>query len=438
MAPTTGNEKTRKKRNLCGSTASTLSESQMDSLILVLDQIRHGNSNTRRDIIAHTGLSRAVVVQRLGELVERGLVEDGESGASTGGRAPRLLKFRGQAGYLLTADIGATSIVVALTDLAAQTIAHRAEPASIVDGPAKVLGRVDALFREVMGAGSVDAGQLWGIGIGLPGPVEFRTGRPVAPPIMPGWDGFPVRETFVERYGVPVWVDNDVNVMALGELRAGAARGHKTVVFVKVGTGIGAGLIIGGELHRGAKGCAGDVGHIQVTDDPTVICRCGNTGCVEAIAGGAALARSANQAAREGRSELLAAILADHELEAADLTEAASHGDGVSLEILANAARRVGEMLAELVNVLNPSLIVIGGGVATAGDIFLAGVRQAIYGRSTLLATRDLQVKLTALPELGGVIGAASMAADELFAVEQLSLWLCSGDPRVLLPDMQS
>ena len=131
-------------------------------------------------------------------------------------------------------------------------------------------------------------GELWGGGIGVPGPVEFRTGRPISPPIMPGWDGYPIRARFAARYGVPVWIDNDVNVLALGEWRSGVAVGHDNVVVVKIGTGIGAGIISDGRLHRGAQGSAGDVGHIQVVDDAKVICRCGNVGCLEALAGGAA------------------------------------------------------------------------------------------------------------------------------------------------------
>ena len=140
-------------------------------------------------------------------------------------------------------------------------------------------------------------GALWGIGIGVPGPVEFATGRPVSPPIMPGWDGYPIRERFAARYGAPVWVDNDVNVLALGEWRSGVAAGHDDVVVVKIGTGIGAGIISGGRLHRGAQGSAGDVGHIQVVDDPAVVCRCGNIGCLEALAGW----RGARAARRGGR-----------------------------------------------------------------------------------------------------------------------------------------
>ncbi|MCW3005511.1 MAG: glcK2, partial [Solirubrobacterales bacterium] len=263
----------------------------LDALVEVLDDIRGHPSRSRAEIVRSRGLSRAVVAQRVQELLDRGLVELGDAGPSTGGRAPRLLRFRRDAGHLLVADLGATSIDVALADLAGQVLVHVEEPADIGDGPDAVLGRVTELFHELLAGTPRLTSQLWGVGIGVPGPVEFDSGRAVAPPIMPGWDDFPVSDYFRERFGVPVWVDNDVNVMALGELRAGVARGHDNVLFVKMGTGVGAGLVVDGRLHRGSQGSAGDVGHIRVTDDPSVVCRCGKIGCLEAIAGGAALAR---------------------------------------------------------------------------------------------------------------------------------------------------
>jgi glucokinase-like ROK family protein len=239
---------------------------------------------------------------------------------------------------------------------------------------------------------------------------------------MPGWDRYPVRERFEARFGVPVWVDNDVNVMALGEWRHGVARGHANVVFVKLGTGIGAGLISDRQLHRGAQGSAGDVGHIQVSEDPSSVCRCGNIGCLEAMTGGAALARDATAAAREGRSPRLAEVLAARgSVGAADVAVAAAHGDPVSVDLLQRAGRQVGSMLAGVVNFFNPSLIVIGGGVAQAGDLLLAAIRETVYARSLPLATRDLLVQRSSLGGVGGVTGAAAMVIDELFAPARLS-----------------
>ena len=245
-----------------------LPDESLDALVVVLDEVRFGRSRSRSELVARTGLGRAIVAQRVGELLERGLVVEGDVGPSTGGRPPRQLSFRASAGHLLVADLGATSIDVAMTTLDGRILAHHDEPASIEAGPEACLDRVEELFDQLLATTQGVPGRLWGIGIGVPGPVEFATGRPISPPIMPGWDGYPIRERFAARYGAPVWVDNDVNVLALGEWRSGVAAGHDDVVVVKIGTGIGAGIISGGRIHRGAQGSAGDVGHIQVTEDP--------------------------------------------------------------------------------------------------------------------------------------------------------------------------
>ncbi len=209
--------------------------------------------------------------------------------------------------------------------------------------------------------------------------------------------------------------------MALAEIRAGVARGHENVVFIKVGTGIGAGIVVRGLLHRGAQGCAGDVGHIQVTDDESVVCRCGNVGCLEALAGGAALGRDGEALAREGRSTHLARVLEEQgSVQAVDVATAASHGDAAATELITNAGRLIGSTLAGIVNFFNPSLVVIGGGVAGAGDLLLATIRESVYRRSLPLATRDLLVTRSSLRELAGVTGAAAMVTDELFAPPRL------------------
>jgi glucokinase-like ROK family protein len=411
--------------------AGSLSAFHLDSVRPLIEVIREFGSISRSDLIERTGLSRAVVGHRVADLVERGLVASGNLGESTGGRAPRLLRFRAEAGHLLVADLGATGAEVALTDLAGRVLAQRSEKEDldVAAGPETILGRIREIFEELQQEHGDAIGPLWGIGIGVPGPVEFTTGRVISPPIMPGWNQFPIRE-FFGGYGVPVWVDNDANVMALGETRAGCARGHDSVIFIKIGTGIGAGLIMNRRIHRGADGCAGDVGHIQVTADPNVVCRCGNIGCVEALAGGAGIARSAEQAAGDGRSAMLKGILAERGvLTAADVGWCAAHGDQASVELVTNAARLVGGVLATLVNVLNPSMIVIGGGVSHVGDPFLAAIRETLYGRSFPLATRALAIQPSTLGDTCGVIGLAAMVADQLFSREILGEWLPRGRP---------
>jgi glucokinase-like ROK family protein len=405
-------------------------EDALDTLTSVLDEIRSARSRSRSELVARTGLSRGIVAQRVSELIDLGLVVEGEFGPSTGGRPPRQITFRADAGHVLVADLGATSIDVAITDLDGRILGHRDEPSDIARGPERCLQRVDELFAELTSATRDLPGGLWGVGIGVPGPVEFRSGRPVSPPIMPGWDGYPVRERFAAAHGAPVWVDNDVNLLALGEWRSGIAVGHDNVVVVKIGTGIGAGIISNGRIHRGAQGAAGDIGHIQVVDEASVVCRCGNVGCLEALAGGSALARDGEAAALDGRSGRLRIAIDQHgRVTAEDVARAASFGDTVAVGLLTDAGRRVGLTLASVVNFFNPSLIVIGGGVAQSGDQLLASIRETVYRRSLPLATRDLLVKRSSLGALAGVIGASVMVVEQLFSRDAIARRLSLGGP---------
>jgi len=395
----------------------------IDATHLVLDSIRLGRSESRTQIEERTGLGRAVVAQRIAELVARGLVSEAGAQASTGGRPARRLRFRAQAGCLLAVDLGATSMDVAITDLAGDIVGHANEAADIAQGPDVILTRVEELLDGQL---ATHPGRpIYGIGLGVPGPVEFSTGRPVSPPIMPGWDEYPIRERLAARYGAPVWVDNDVNVMAMGEWRKGVAVGHRNSVFVKIGTGIGAGLISDGVLHRGSQGAAGDVGHIQVGDERSITCRCGNVGCLEALAGGHAIGRDAELVARAGRSARLAELLErEGRITAEGVAVAARHGDRASVELLARSGRLVGGMLAGIVNFFNPSLIVVGGGVSASGDGLLAAIRESVYRRSLPLATRELSIVRSGLGGFAGVIGAAAIAADELFGRDRLAVTL--------------
>jgi glucokinase-like ROK family protein len=415
---------------------STLpADEALDALVTILDELRSSGAQSRPELVARTGLGRNIVAQRVGELLDLGLVVEGEAGPSTGGRPARRVGFRADAGHVLVADLGATSIDVAVTDLDGRILGHRDEPADVSAGPEPCLSRIEELFEELVAATRDLPGRLWGVGIGVPGPVEFRSGRPVSPPIMPGWDGYPVRERFAERYGAQVWVDNDVNILALGEWRSGIAVGHDNVVVVKIGTGIGAGIISNGRIHRGAQGAAGDVGHIQVVDAVSIVCRCGNVGCLEALAGGAALARDGEAAAIAGRSDRLRVSLDQHgRVTAEDVARAASFGDPFAVSLLQAAGHRVGLTLASVVNFFNPSLIVVGGGVAQSGDQLLAAIRETVYRRSLPLATRDLVVQRSSLGALAGVVGASAMVLEQLFSREFLARWLDEGYTDADLP----
>lgn len=420
-------------------TQPKLGPDQLDDLAVLLDVVRSAGSSTRPALVHRSHLGRSVVAQRTAELLDIGLIAEDGLAASAGGRAPRRLRFRSEAGRVLAATLGATSISAAISDLAGSISVQREELFDLALGPERVLARLEVIFADLLEADSEQrpsAPPLWGIGVGLPGPVEFATGRPVAPPIMPGWDGYPARERLAKHFDVPAWVDNDVNLAALGELRAGMAKGLDDVIFVKIGTGIGAGLVSRGRLHRGAQGAAGDIGHVAVQADEAVLCRCGNVGCLEALASGYALGRDAARAAIEGTSAYLKLKTAEGKaVDARSVAEGASNGDAFCVDLLNRSGRLVGETLATLVNFYNPSLIVIGGGISGAGNILLAGIRETIYRRSLPLATRDLRIALSSLGEVAGTMGAAWLVTDELFSRACLGSWIDEGSP-VGLPEI--
>lgn len=356
--------------------------------------------------------SRGKISAEVARLIEVGLLAEEGPADSEGGRRSSLLGIPHSAGLIAVVDIGATSIDVALTTLGSGLVAHRGESADVRFGPQPVLHRVKELFSELLEGQAANPRDVLAIGIGVPGPVEQASGLLTAPPIMPGWDRFPIRDVFAGEYAAPVFVDNEVNVMALGEHWGGVAKGVDDVVFVKIGTGIGSGIIIGGRIHRGTQGCAGDFGHICV-DPNGPICSCGNTGCLEAMAAAPAIVLQAERCAREGESPALAEILTEKgELNTKDIGEAARRSDYCALTIIRRSGRLIGQTLAAAVNVLNPSMIVIGGGVSHIGHALLAEIRSAVYQRSLPLATRNLPVVMSELDELAGVMGASVMAAE--------------------------
>jgi glucokinase-like ROK family protein len=391
----------------------------------LLDLLRARGSATRAELVDETGWARTVVTQRLAELMDIGLVSEAGTAPSTGGRAPREVRFRREAAAVVGANLGATSIDVAVTDLAGEPLATYEEAWDIGEGPQATLDRVEKLVGQIVAESPVTPNDIVGIGVGLPGPVDFASGRTISPPIMPGWHNYPVRDRLAAHFGVDVVVDNDVNTMAIGEHRAGLARGVDNFVFVKVGTGIGAGIFSNGALHRGVDGAAGDIGHIATESGLPVLCRCGRAGCLEAYAGGGALARQAQEAAESGASRYLAQLLrtSGGPLTAADITAGASAGDPACLQLLHQAARRLGQAMSSCVNFFNPSLLVFGGGVARAGDLLLPGIRQAVLELSLPLATRNLRIDITRLGDTAGTIGAAFAVIDPLFGAGRFEWW---------------
>lgn len=404
---------------------------RIDSLAAVLDAIRTSRGGATQALVTRqVGLGRSVVTARIADLEHAGLVTSAGMGPSTGGRAPRRLRVRAEAGIVVVADVDATAVKVGLADLSGRVIDHDDEPIDIADGPEAVLGRVESI-ADILLARSGDGREVWGIGVGVPGPVEFRTGLPVAPPIMPGWDGYPIRDRLSRRWAAPTWVDNDVNLLALSELRSLTAdTAVQDLLYIKIDTGIGAGLVSGGRVHRGGNGCAGDIGHVAVAEADNVICRCGNAGCLEAVASGVALVREGRLLAESGDSPVLAGILAANgALTVDDVAAAARLGDAPARALLARIGRRIGDTLATLVSFYNPSLVVLGGGVVDAGDHVLATIRESIYRRSLPLATRTLRVEPSTLDRTAGLVGAAHLVLDQLFTPSRLARWLPDTTP---------
>jgi len=399
-------------------------------LLAVLDHARAVPWTSRADIGRRLDLGRSVVSQRVDTLVALGLVEEGPPGVSAGGRAPRRLTFRGEAGFLLVGELGASSLSVGVCDLAGTVLASATHHADVARGPDVVLAQLEDAWNALLDRHVVARERVWAAGLGVPGPVEFATGRPIAPPIMPGWDGYPVRERLAAAFNSPVWVDNEVNLRALGEARDGIGRGVDDMIFVKIGTGIGAGVISQGILHRGAQGAAGDIGHIAVVDDPSIICRCGNTGCLEAVAGGQAVARTALARVGDPRSTALAAFAASSgSLTSKEVALAAGEGDPVALDLLVQAGRTIGETLATLVNFYNPALLVMGGVMVQDSDLVLSSVRETIYGRSLPLATRSLRIARSELGKSAALRGASVMIMGELLRPDLFYNWVPLGTP---------
>jgi predicted NBD/HSP70 family sugar kinase len=378
----------------------------------LLALIRAGAAVTRAELAALTGLARSTVSQRVEALLQAGLVVEVGDGPSTGGRRPTVLALDAKAGAILVGDLGATHARVAVTDLAATPLAETAADMDIGRGPDAVLGWLHETFDVLLAEADVPPSAVAGIGIGVPGPVAFATGTPVSPPIMPGWHGVRVPERFADRYAVPVVVDNDVNIMAAGEHWT-RFRDVDDLLFVKVGTGIGCGIVAGGHVHRGAQGAAGDLGHVQLTDHPDALCRCGNLGCVEAIAGGAALARQLTELGRDAATSR-------------DVVRLVRAGDADAQRLVREAGRTLGTVLAAAVNLLNPAVLVLGGDVALASEGLLAGVRETVYQRSLPLATRHLSIVRSELGDRAGIIGAASLAIERVLAPAQVDARLAA------------
>jgi len=386
----------------------------------VMRALRRNGQTSRAEITHITGWSRAKTSQEVNSLVEKGYLVDAGEGISNGGRRPRLLRFNRQLGYIVGIDIGATSLEIALADINGSILRRVAEPADVRQPPEELLGRCSVLILDMVVAQGIHPEQILGIGVGVPGPVDFTRGVLVAPPLMPDWENYSIRNFFKETFlSAFVVVDNDVNIMALGEQRSGDAANVDNFLVIKIGTGIGCGIMASRKIHRGSDGCAGDVGHICV-DKQGPICRCGNHGCLEAMAAGPAIAEKAMQAARDGKSELLRKVMESNGgvLTPENVNAACREGDEAALEIIRASGQMIGDVLAGLVNFFNPSHIFIGGGIANFGNHLLIAIKRAVLRQSLPLATTNLAINFSRIGSNAGVIGAITLALEYLFVVK--------------------
>ncbi|MFI8633766.1 ROK family protein [Microbacterium sp. NPDC077663] len=369
--------------------------------------LRDGVPRTRAELAKSTGLARSTIAARVDELMRMGLITAVADKVSTGGRPPSQFALNPAARVVIAADLGASHATVAIADLAGTILAESSEPIDIADGPDAVLSwLLDGARRLLTQVGRDDAA-VAAVGIGVPGPVEHSSGKPSTPPIMPGWDGFDIPGWLQAHIPVPVLVDNDVNTMALGE-RATAWPSVDNLLFVKIATGIGAGLISDGHLQRGAQGVAGDIGHVHIARGGDVPCTCGNRGCLEALASGPAIARSLRGIGVEART-------------GSDVVDLVKHGNVHAIQAVRQAGRDIGEVLTTCVSLVNPSVIAIGGSMARVGEHLIAGVREVVYARSAPLATAHLSIVQSATGAEAGVLGASILAVEHALSRDVLA-----------------
>ncbi|WP_307619051.1 ROK family transcriptional regulator [Streptomyces sp. V3I7] len=379
----------------------------------LLRLIRTGQATTRGELQRATGLSRSTVGHRLDQLFGAGWLRD-RAGTSTGGRPSSRLEFDAAHAVVLAAALETRHGRAAVLDLAGNVLAERTGALDLGDGPEAVLDLIARWFGPLLSEAGTDPDKVCGIGLSVPGPVDWESGQVVQPPIMPGWDRYPVRErlraAYAEHVGgpttptaLPVLIDNDANLMAYAEQRAGFPD-CGAFVLVKVSTGIGAGVVVDGEIYRGIDGGAGDLGHIRLHDRPDALCMCGSYGCLAAVASGRALAR-----------ELTAIGIPT--TSGSGVREHLAAGQPDAVRMAREAGQRVGEVLATVVTLLNPGVLVIAGDLA--GSPFLTGVRELLYQRAMPRTTAHLQVVTSSLGERAGLRGTAAMVVEHLYAPER-------------------
>jgi glucokinase-like ROK family protein len=364
---------------------------------------------SRVELARQIGLTRAAMTQIVNDLLDSGAIRETEATNSKGGRPPIILEINPQGGHVVGIDMGATHVNLVITDFSGRVSDEVEIPINIKESPSVCLDLVDKLLRETIAKMNLQLSDIDAIGFGAPGPVDTNAGMVIAPPIMPGWDRFPIREMLEKKWGCPIALANDAELGALGEWAYGAARGENDIAYIKVGTGIGAGLLLDGQIYHGISGAAGEIGHLTMIENGP-ICNCGNAGCLETLAGGMAIARQAQEAVRKGRRTLLSEISPIESITAREVSAIARRGDLVAQQIIVQAGRYLGIAIAGIVNLFNPTMIILGGGVAQIGDLFLQPIRDEVQKRSLPAAVRTLRIQTAVLRRRSSSMGAVVLA----------------------------
>ena len=373
----------------------------------VLGLIASGEARTRGALARRTGLSRATTTERLEVLFRAGLIREGERATPSGGRPARVLMLDPGRYVVLAADLGEDHVRLLLTDLTGEPVAEHVGPVAISAGPTAVLGLVTGAARRLLAESGRNERDLLGVGLSVPAPVDHARGRVTSPSVMDGWTGQPIEELVRQTFDVPVVVENDVNARGYAEhLRSWPT--VEDLLFVKAGTGIGSAIISAGTLFRGARGAAGDIGHIRLQPDDGPLCRCGATGCVESLAAGWSVVRDLRAAS------FSVATTRD----AMDLARA---GQPEAVRLLRAAGRTLGRAIAYTVSILNPAVVVVGGSLSGVDQHLLTGVREAVYQHALPLATSELRIVAGAGDERSGATGAALLAAAECLRPEAVN-----------------
>jgi predicted NBD/HSP70 family sugar kinase len=372
-------------------------------------------AETQAELVRVTGLARTTVTGALDALLTAGVVRNIGARPKVGrGRPAEHLGLNPSFGLILVADAGVHVAHLSIHDLGQTTLVESAVSVAMSDGPDRTLDAISAEFHRMIDK-LTRPPRILALVIGLPGPMDTFRGVPVKPPIMPGWDAFPVADTLAAEFGAPVLVENDANLRALGEARA-LPSDQSPLLYVKMGTGIGGGLVTSsGELHHGADGAAGDIGHVRVPDADDILCACGNYGCIEAVASASAILRQLREASTSAMP-----LPDSHE----EIARALRTGDKVTVGLVREAAIRVGEVVANLVHFFNPARVVIGGGLTVASDDVLAGIRAVVYRRALPLATRNLVISHPTLGSHSGTAGGTVLGIERALTEEALATHL--------------